>query len=354
MGMPSINIIFAEKAKEVSGRSERGIVGMIVKDSNVPDKNPITIYKAKDIPSEMSAENKEQIALAMVGNVKAPRRVDVYVLPQDAEGYEAALAYFAMHKVNYLCAPTASTDNQATAVTTWVKEQREKKNKVKAVLPNTAADSEGIIDYATDKVILNDGKEYTAEQFCSRIAGLLAGTPIQQACTFSVLPDVADSSDSDREDIGIKIDAGKLLVFNDGEKVKVAGGVNSLTKVPEGKSETWKKIKVVETMDMIYDDLVKLIEDNYIGKMSNSYDNKCLVLSAVIGYFGELVGDVLSSANASFDIDAIREYLESKGINTNEMTDDQIKKADTGDKLFLAAEISILDALEEITLKIMV
>ena len=42
---------------------------------------------------------------------------------------------------------------------------------------NYAADHEAIINYATEKTTV-DSTEYTADQFCPRIAGLLAGTPI--------------------------------------------------------------------------------------------------------------------------------------------------------------------------------
>lgn len=355
MGLPSITINFVEKAREVSMRAARGIVGIILKDATVPEDNPVTVYKEKDIPATLSADNQEQIRLALVGNVNAPSKVAVYVLESAAEDYTDALAYFSTHKVTYLCAPTAETDTQATAVSTWVKTERAGRNKVKAVLPNTEGDTEGVINYTTETATMLDGTEHDTESFCARIAGLLAGTPIEQASTFSVLTDVSDSSDADRADIEERIDDGEFIIFNDGEKVKVARGVNSLTTVPDGKSDAWKKIKVVEAMDMIYDDLVKLVEDSYIGKYPNTYDNKCLVLSAVMDYFNELVLEgVLSSASVSIDLEAVKDYLEEKGEHPESMTDEELKKADTDDKLFLTAEISILDAIEEVTLNIAV
>ena len=51
---------------------------------------------------------------------------------------------------DYLAVPTAETDGKAQDVVTWVKFMRgSKKKKIKAVLPNVAADHEGIINFTT-------------------------------------------------------------------------------------------------------------------------------------------------------------------------------------------------------------
>lgn len=57
-------------------------------------------------------------------------------------------------KFNYLAIPTVETDQKAQEVATWVKTMRDvKKKKIKAVLPNTAADNEGIINYTTETAV---------------------------------------------------------------------------------------------------------------------------------------------------------------------------------------------------------
>ncbi len=357
MGLPVMNIIFAAAAKESVQRSERGAVGMIIKDT-APETNPVVIYKEKDIPSTLSAENKEQIALALEGNVNAPTKVVVYVLGAEAEDYSAALSYFELNHVNWLCCPTAETDTQATAVATWVEEQREERNKIKAVLPNTEADNEGVVNYTTESVTVGE-KTYTAEKFCSRVAGLLAGTPSQQGATYSVLTDVADCTKKKKAELDAAIDAGEFVLFYDGEKVKVARAVNSLTTVSEEKTDAWKKIKVVETMDMMHDDLVMLVEDNYIGKYQNTYDNKCLLLTAVRAYLDEIGrSGLIEDYEVDFDVDAIRDYIvEYKGVSRDTaeaMKDAEVKKQYTDEKVFLRAAVTIIDVMEDITLNITV
>ena len=167
-----MNVVFVAAARKSIRRSERGIVGMIIKDAVVPDGNPITIYKEKDIPETLSTENKEQIKLAMKGNDTTPRKIVVYVLAKTEEDYRKALEYFEIKKVTWLCCPTVKTDGQEEEIVTWVRDQREgNRNKIKAVLPDNTADSEGIVNYATSEVTVK-GKKYGPEEFCSRIAVL--------------------------------------------------------------------------------------------------------------------------------------------------------------------------------------
>lgn len=358
MGLPAMNVIFKAAAVNAIRRSDRGIVGMILREETVLENNPLIIRKVSEIPKEFSTQNQDQIRLALTGYVNAPSKIVVYVLGADEEGYTEALDYFSLNKATWLCCPSITTDKQEQAVTEWLKEQREARNRVKAVLPDTAGNHEGIVNYATPSASIGD-TAYTAEQFCSRIAGLLAGTPVKQGATFAILEDVTDCTRLSRDAAGAEIDAGKFILYHDGEKVKAARGVNSLTTITQGKSAAWKKIKVVETMDMIHDDLILLVEDNYIGKYPNTYNNKCLLLSAVKSYFSELAhSGLIEDFLVDFDTEAIRAYLvEHKGIlydDAESMSDAEVKKQYTDEKIFLAATMNIVDVMEDITISITV
>ena len=350
MGMPNVNITFTEVARTVIKRGERGVIALIIKDS-APEKNPFEVIVANDIPTSLSDISKEQINLARIGYENSPKKVIVYVV-EDVEEYDDALTYFEVNKFDYMVAAEAQTDNMTTVISNWIKEQRTQGRTVKAVLPNTTADSEGIINFATTEVMIED-KKYTTEQYCSRIAGIIAGTPLTIACTYAPLAELTDCTRLTKTQMDTAVDAGKLIVFHDGEKVKVARGVNSLTTTTATKAEQFKKIKIVEAMDMINSDIKTVAEDSYLGKYANSYDNKCLLLSAISNYFNQLISDgVLASASIEIDIDANKAYLDGKGVDTSSMSDDDIKQALTGDKVFLKATVKILDAIEEITLPI--
>ncbi|MBS4932235.1 MAG: phage tail sheath subtilisin-like domain-containing protein [Clostridiales bacterium] len=356
MGMPGINIAFSEAAVSTIQRGERGIVALILRDENIVTHEEDTtaqILSVTDIPSWLSEENKEQIQLALLGYVNAPKRVLLYIIDTDDE-YTAALKYLETVRFDYLVVPTVQTDVKTNEIVSWIKTQRDNKKRVKAVLPNTMADTEGIINFATEKIYVNE-KEYTTEQYCSRIAGIIAGTPVDISCTYAPLTEVTDCTRLSRAEMKTAIESGKLIVYHDGEKVKINAAVNSLTTTSKTKGERFKKIKIVDAMDMMADDITRTVEDNYIGKYANSYDNKCLLLSAIGSYFKTLKDKwVLNSYSIEINVDANKTYLESKGTDTTSMSDDELKQANTDNKVFLKGGTDILDAMEELELPLLI
>ena len=351
MNMPKVTVSFTEKAATAIQRGSRGIIAMVIKDT-VPTTNPVTVHSPAEIPATFTAGNKEQIELALMGYQEAPKAVIVYVIASDATSYTTALTALELIKFDYCVFPDAATMEAETTIATWVKTMRSNGKLIKAVLPSEAADTEGVINYATPQA-KKGSTTYTAEKYCARIAGIIAGTPLTISCTFAPLMELDDCTRLTSAEMDTAVNAGKLIIFHDGEKVKIARGVNSFQTLTADKNNQFKKIKIVDTMDMIADDIKKTAEDSYLGKYANSYTNKCLLVSAIAAYFQQLVRDgLLETYDIGIDIEANRTYLKSKGIDTDNMSDDEIKKANTDDKVFLIASIKILDAIEEIPLPI--
>lgn len=353
MGLPNINIEFKTQAASAVKRAEKGIVAIILKDAKENGAHILT--DATQVPTTLGTANQGYITRAFLGYSEAPRKVIVYVLPTTAETITDALDYLATQQFDYLVGPPDTDSTTAGTIATWIKGQRENDRTYKAVLPNHTADSEAIINFATSDIKVG-GETFTAAQYCSRIAGLIAGTPSTISCTYAPLAEISDVERLSKTDMDTAIDAGKFILFHDGEKVKVARGVNSLTTTTAEKGEAFKKIKIVEAMDMIKDDIRMTAQDAYIGKYANSYDNKCLLISAISGYFDTLETEGLVDAGATIEIDltAQKNYLQSSGVDVSKMSDQEIKEANTGDKVFLTAAIKILDAIEDIDLQIIV
>ena len=362
-GMPSISITFTEVASSAIQRGERGIIAMILKETTVPENPVITCATVTDVPNTLSTVNQNQIKLALKGYVNAPLRVIAYIIPATViptgetdpvnnTDYTDALNYFRTVKFDYLVIPTVGTDAKTSDIVSYVQTERANDKLIKAVLPNTVADKEFIINFATTKVYEGD-TEYTTEEYCSRIAGIIAGTPLSISCTYAPLPELTDCTRLSKTEMDSAVNAGKLIVWWDGEKVKVARGVNSLTTLTSEKNTQFQKIKILDAMDMIANDIRMTAQDNYLGKYANTYYNKCLLISAIGNYFDTLIrDDVLQSATITIDIDANRSYLKGRGVDVDKMTDDEIKVANTGSFVFLKATLSILDAIEDIVLPI--
>lgn len=385
LGMPSVNIAFIEAGIEAIRRSQRGIVALLLEedadtvtklltDHTGSDgkttikaiKNPFTVYTTDDIPDELSDDNKDYITKALIGYVKSPYRVKVYLMDKvtdetknaSADKFADALKTLATDRWDYLAIPTIVTD-QCESVATWLKTNRENKGKrSKVVLPGYAADYEGVITFSNTKIV-TASKTYTGAQYTPRIAGLIAGTPLTISATYAPLSEVIDCDRYTEDENDEKVNNGEFFIWYDGEKFKMSRAMNSLVTTTQGKLEAYQTIKSVDIMDAIYDDIKKTAQDSYIGKYTNDYDNKQLLISAIMGYFKELEdGRLLQKdySEVNINVEKVKTYQLEHGLYTKEeladMDDLAIKKLDTKKQVLLTAKIKILDAMEDIDLPI--
>ena len=383
--MPSVNIAFIEAGIEAIQRSQRGIVALLLEEDTdtvtklLTDhigsdgkttikaiKNPFTVYTTDDIPDELSDDNKDYITKASIGYVKSPYRVKVYLMDKvtdetenaAADKFADALKTLATDRWDYLAIPTIVTA-QCESVATWLKTNRENKGKrSKVVLPGYAADYEGVINFSNTKIV-TASKTYTGSQYTPRIAGLIAGTPLTISATYAPLSEVIDCDRYTEDENDEKVNNGEFFIWYDGEKFKMSRAMNSLVTTTQGKLEAYQTIKSVDIMDAIYDDIKKTAQDSYIGKYTNDYDNKQLLISAIMGYFKELEdGRLLQKDYSEVDINVekVKTYQLEHGLYTKEeladMDDLAIKKLDTKKQVLLTAKIKILDAMEDIDLPI--
>lgn len=350
MGLPNINITFSTLAKTVSLRGSKGTVALILRDT--AGAGEYVVAGEGDIPGAISGDNKDCVLRAMAGNVTPPDRILLKVLGSEEE-LESGLAWAALQEFDYLCGPLDLTAEEGKTIADWIKDQRAEGRKSKAVLPDCAADQEGVINF-TGSGIKTPLGTFTAAQYCSRIAGLIAGTPFEQAVTYAPLPEVLDAARLSKAEGDAAVDAGKLILTYDGEKFKLGRGVNSLVTLHDGHGDAFRKIKIVEIMDLIRQDVRRVAESQFIGRYPNSYDNRCLLISAIKGYFEELAADQLISEGSTVEIDteANRQWCKDHGVDVSALTDDEIRRWNTGSVVNLRAALQILDAIEDIVLPI--
>lgn len=352
MPLPKISITFEALASTAIRRSEKGIVAVLLKDT--ANLGGLSLSVEADIPDALTAANRDYLARTFLGYVSAPRRVLCYVLPAEAENLTEALAWLSTQTFDYVVAPPDAKPAECTAIHDWIKAQRAQRRLYKAVLPETVANDYAVVNFSTAETVVG-GEKLNAAQMCSRIAGLIAGTPMTISCTYAPLTEAADCTRLSQTDGDTAVDAGKLILVHDGSKVKVGRGVTSMTTIPVGKSAIYKKIKIVELLDMIEGDIRTTLQDTYIGKMPNTYDNKMVLVTAISNYLKSLENSgLLRVGSSTVDVDAAaqRAYLEMVGTDVSEMNEQELREANTGSEVFLTASVSPIDAIEDITLNI--
>lgn len=411
MGLPKITIEFIKKAVQSIKIGAGGIVGIILSDA--ANVGVLVLKDVSDIPADFSEANRAYIERAFWGSPKKvivytfgsvleykytevtpesganPKALGYYELNESGEyvatedttvnedktyyskstetittTFADALKYFKINKANYVCGMPDITPEQATQLATWVKSVRINTSKRPVVVvPSTAGDHPAVINFsivgATSGDCIHVGDtNYTEAEYCSRIAGLLAGLDLTVSATYKPLNEVTAIPEVDSDDVDVAIDAGKLTLYNNGDEIVIARGVTSLTTVTQVYTEDLQKIKIVAIQDLIESDIYSTINKSYIGNYTNSYDNKCLLMVAIGAYLKKLdtsesgAGYIAEGATMEIDVAAQKTYLESTGVDTSEMDEQAIKEANTGSYVFLAGSVSILDAIEDVTIRI--
>ncbi|WP_066503482.1 phage tail sheath C-terminal domain-containing protein [Abyssisolibacter fermentans] len=353
MGLPDIQINFKTKGTSLIERSAKGIVALILKDDTNQDFETRE-YKSIDqiIESDWTPENIDYIENTFMG---IPNKVIVERIAVADTDYSNGLLRLKNKKWNYLAIPEIK-DAEVQEIVTWIKNEREVNKKTfKAVLPNAEADNEGIINFCASNIYVGaTDTTYTASQYTGRIAGILAGLPFTRSATYYELSEVDKIDES--SDPNAEIDSGKLILINDGTKIKIGRGVNSLTTLAGSKGEEFKKIKIVDAVDLVKDDIRDTFDGSYVGKITNTYDHKILFLSAVNAYFEALEKlEVLDEAfdnKAVIDVQAQKTYLMACGVDVDALKEQEIKEYNTGSKVFASAKVKFLDAMEDLTMEI--
>ena len=357
IGLPEINVIFIQKAETAIRRSEKGIVMLLLVDTvaNITDKVYTSYEQAA--ADGWTDENKKYLELTFAGN---PNKVYVH---QMASGYTIAdeIKKLGNWKWNYLAFPKAVLADQ-TAIIAWIKARRDTDHKIYKYCGGGLAtpDNEGIINFDSENVkISNYSTKLKKEQYACRIAGLAAGCPLTESLTYQVMSEVESFDELDDDDArNAAIKAGKLILINDGEKIRIARGVNSLTTTTNTKGEKFCKIRFIETKDTITEDITTTIKNEWLGKTPNTYDNKLILAGAVTSYLNVLVGEELLDGSQEnkcvVDFEAQRKYLQDKGVDVDNMDDLEILKYNTGDKVFLKVMAYDADTMEDFDIKIYV
>lgn len=354
--LPNINILFKQRAATFTQRG--GVAILLLKDDTDKNFNTAEYKTLTDLEldeAKYTPTNLQYIKDTLLGKTSkvAVVRVDV-----EKEFTDALNIVKNLYSTGWISLVSETKTDYDTLVS-WIKTRRDTDKKTfKAIVfnPTTPPDYEGVVVLGNEKVIFKDNTrgEKAGYEFLPTLLGYIASAGVDTGTTYMVMENlktVSEPASTNQE-----IQAGKLILINDENIVKIGLGVNSLTTFTQDK-EDFSLIEVIETMDLIKDDIRKTFKNNYIGKFKNKLDNQMLFISAVNTYFSNLAArDVLDSSynNESFiDVEAQRKaWVDSGKPEAKEWDDTTVKNTTFKRKLFLGANIKILTSMTDLTLVI--
>ncbi|MHB9950788.1 phage tail sheath protein [Clostridium botulinum] len=354
--LPNINILFKQRAATFTQRG--GVAILLLKDDTDKNFNTAEYKTLTDLEldeAKYTPTNLQYIKDTLLGK---PSKVVVIRVDVEKEVTDALNIVKNLYSTGWISLVSESKTDYDTLVS-WIKTRRDTDKKTfKAVVfnPTTPPDYEGVVVLGNEKVIFKDNTrgEKAGYEFLPTLLGYIASAGVDTGTTYMAMENlktVSEPASTNQE-----IQAGKLILINDENIVKIGLGVNSLTTFTQDK-EDFSLIEVIETMDLIKDDIRKTFKNNYIGKFKNKLDNQMLFISAVNTYFSNLAArDVLDSSynNESFiDVEAQRKaWVDSGKPEAKEWDDTTVKNTTFKRKLFLGANIKILTSMTDLTLVI--
>lgn len=225
-------------------------------------------------------------------------------------------------------------DDIKEAVKNFIIDMRDNEGvKISGVMANYTANHEAIINI-TQSLILNDDTTLNATEVAVFIAGLSAGASITKSNTGTILEFAKDVAPRlTKTGIEEAIRGGKLVFkVDNSENVSIVYDINSLTSFTKEKGVIFSKNRVVRTLDNIANDIARVFEANYVGKLNNNSDGKNILKSALIEYF-----KTLENLNA---------------IESFEAKDIEIKDGKSKDSVIIDLKIKPLDSVEKIYINV--
>lgn len=353
--MPSIEVIFKQLAGTLIERSARSIAILIVKD----DTDKSFRYRMYKDATE-AEEDKERYTpenLRAIKDVLTFQVSKCYVYRIDAtDGILAdALKLIQRYIKTGWITIADGTKEEFESLTSWVKARELERKTYKAVVYQVnTTDCKHLVNFWNEKVTFADGDrgEKEGSAYCPSLIGILASCNIKRGSTYFICSNL--SSVQEVEDNDMAVGEGKFILFNDDDKVRVALAINSMTSTDGlNNTEDMKFIDIVETMDLINDDVSKVFKETYLGNYKNNYDNQILLISSINTYFKELARDYILDNNYDnkADVDVEAQRLAWMGVGKTEAEDWEIQTVKNNSfkrTVYLAGDIKILGAMENL------
>lgn len=346
MGLPKIEIIFKQLAVTAVKRSQLGIVGLIVKE---PSKNwEVKVYK--DI-TDIKDGDYTANTVALVKDTFEYTPNKVFVFNVGSGTLTDTLKKVAQERVNWLGLGYDGKDGDTATLVSWIKSVRKAGKTYKAVVFNaTKPDNKGIVNLMNDKVTFVDNRgEVEGWQYVPTVLGMLAGLPMTRSATSFLCGNLKDVSIFN--DIDDTIDKGGFCLYKDEGDIRVARACTSLQEITQDETEDMKDIIIIKSMDLMRDDIYSTFK-KWIGKYKNKYDNQVLFFTAINAYFKELEReDILDKEYDNYsEVDVEAQRLAWLGVGKAEVAeweDEKVKKTAFKKKVFMKANIKILNAVED-------
>lgn len=331
--LPGAYINFVSVASTTSAIGERGSVAIAL---------PLNISVGKVIELERLDFVKNSVELLGVeydSETAAPIReifcnaTKLYIYDLGEEGTVSdAIDALEPYEFNVLCAYTSVTEDitaYITAVKSWRDEYGKKCQVV--VYNQDKPDHEGVINVVST-VSDEDVPEYVLTAW---IAGAEAGCAVNASCTnklyngeFNIV------NDKTQKQLEECITNGQIALHLVYGEMRVLEDINSLTTTSDSKGDVFKYNQTIRVIDQIANDIAKLYNTKYLGKIQNNKSGRVSLWADVVAHHREL-----EEINAIEDFDPSLVTVEQGATKKVVVVNDAITVVNSMAQLYLTVVV---------------
>ncbi|WP_431818802.1 phage tail sheath family protein [Bacillus pumilus] len=262
------NEVTIQVTENVLDSSKRDVVTYVGTD--IVDKQIVTDVKELKQNKYVSFSGEGEVTITAGVTLSGGKNGVPSVADYTAFLEAAETEYF-----DVIALPNNTSEQLKATFVAFVKRLRDDQGrKVQGVLPNYAADHEGIIN-VTSGVLLEDGTEITPAKATAWVAGASAGANFNQSLTFVEYEGAVDTLERlDNDQVEYRLSQGEFLFTFDARdrSVSVEKDINSLTSYTTEKNKTFGKNKIIRVLDAINNDLTRELKDLIKLRKANGND----------------------------------------------------------------------------------
>lgn len=341
--VPNLYINFRDAALANITGGARGIVGLPIFTYTGGNASAGKFYTVEDVDGAnelVGAVNATPIKRVLEGGAA---QVLVYAVPTgDSVAYDDIRSAFEAEEFNVFVYPTAVAPLEQTATKTWVARNRDEGKHFMYVAGGTKVEDadptkgnarsvllkDGYIVNLITGAVLADGSEVQSADYAAYIAGLIAGTQINQSITYKELPLADVTKRLKNSEVITALTSGSLVIIKDGNRVIIQQGITT-----DSDATARGKIRSTRSKQAVATDIPAAARANYIGKVDNNPAGQAALISAIKRYLDELENNnVLMTPVVALDA----------------------KRPSVGDSVFVGVGYTEVDSMERIFLTITV
>lgn len=280
-----INVVNASSADATVG--ERGVVAIGLKIATATAGQIITLTKA-----DFTTKCSELLGVEYTDASVAPLREifchasKVYLYVVSTTVNEDMLNALESYDFNILCYTPGMGDEMAAQFISKVKSWRDELGKKCQVVVYQMDDSdhEGVINVVSEPTT---SKEIGV--LCPWVAGAMAGCAINESCT-NMLYDGEYTIKTAKTQAELEecIANGQIAFHNVYGEVRLLEDINSLVTTTADKGEDFKSNQTIRVIDQIANDIAKLFNTKYLGKIPNNASGRVSLWGDIVKHHREL------------------------------------------------------------------